>query len=113
MIVAPLTVVPATTAPVVFTVLPEKAPPVKLAAFTHPAAVENPVPAVIVAPLTVVPAKVPPLKAAPVNPPANKVPVKLEAVMYPGVVKPLCAVKVVPETVPPIKAPPVKVEAVA
>jgi hypothetical protein len=44
------TVVPATIAPVVFTVLPEKAPPVKFAALTHPAAVENPVPAVMVVP---------------------------------------------------------------
>ena len=80
-------------APVVFTVLPEKAPPVKYAAFTHPAAVENPVEAVTVVPLMVDPWKVPPVKAAPVNP--------------------ADAVTVVPLMVDPWKVPPVNpVEAV-
>jgi hypothetical protein len=70
--VVPVTVVPATIAPVVFTVLPENAPPVKFAALTHPAAVENPVPAVMVVPLMVDPWKLPPVKEDPENVPKNK-----------------------------------------
>ena len=64
----------------VFTVLPENAPPVKFAALTHPAAVENPVPAVIVVPVIV--------------PPVNALPEKLGAIIAAPAVIPLVNVLV-------------------
>jgi hypothetical protein len=99
-IVVPLTVVPATISPVVFTVLPENAPPVKFAAFTHPATVETPVPAVMVVPLTVDPWKLPPLNAVPVKPVDAVIVVPLTVV--PATIAPV-VFTVLPENAPPVK----------
>ena len=52
------------------------------------------------------------MKDDPVNAPANKVPVKLAAVAYPGVVNPVPAVIIAPDTDPPTNVPPVIVAAV-
>jgi hypothetical protein len=96
-----VSVVAPVMAPVVYTLPPEKAPPVKFAALTHPPAVENPVPAVTVVPDIVVPATIEPVVVT--VPPEKAPPVKFEAVTYPEVDKPVWAVNVVPETVPPTK----------